>query len=74
MKLVKAHPLAQLPGSGSLDLNVCMLDPGSNFLVAFGALNTCSDEVLEFCHAGLAVPKARGIRVISRTSKTGGKY
>eukprot|EP00439_Symbiodinium_sp_Y106_P029899 s1511_g3.t1 len=61
---VKARPLSTLPGSGSLDLNVCMLDPGSNFLVAFGALNTCSDEVLEFCHAGLAVPKARGIRVL----------
>ncbi|CAE7216390.1 pif1 [Symbiodinium natans] len=61
---VQESPVSQLPGAGELQLNVCMLDPGSNFLVSFNAMNSCGDEVLEFCHAGLVAPKKRGIHVL----------
>jgi len=64
---VREVPVETMPGAKTLDINVCLLNPSNNFLVSFNGLNTCSDEVLEFCLSGLAVAECvakPGIRVL----------
>ena len=59
----RTKPLCWFPSQKPLQHSGPYSNPHS-FKDRAASRNTCSDEVLEFCHAGLAVPKARGIRVL----------